>query len=155
MQRRNSYSDLELVVAVSGSICLLVKSLLFGLTWGGIIWLILSCAYFIISWRFPSNGDVVKHSTTLYFVLSVAAMVTIVMLDKNTRPVMHAFEGTGDTIPDVQPIEELVPVIQDAPLQADTFATDTLSVDELLPDTLGRVGEPPSQEAPADTTTIL
>ncbi len=62
MQRNNSYRDLGLVVAVCVFVCVLVKSLLFGFTWVGIIWLILSCAYFYIVWRCSSTGKTVKNA---------------------------------------------------------------------------------------------
>ena len=135
MQRRNSYSDLGLVVAISIFICILVKSFLFGFTWIGIIWMLLSCVYFYISWRGPSEGKVVKHATTLFLVLSAVALIGILLFDKNARPEMHAFEGTGDTIQDAVIVEEepIVPIYVMEP--EDTLVSDTLLADE-TPDSL-------------------
>lgn len=135
MQRRNSYSDLGLVVAISFFICILVKSFLFGFTWIGIIWMLLSCVYFYISWREPSDSKVVKHATTLFLVLSTVALIGILLFDKNARPEMHAFEGTGDTIQDAVIVEEepIVPIYVMEP--EDTLVSDTLLADE-TPDSL-------------------
>lgn len=135
MQRRNPYSDLGLVVAISIFICILVKSFLFGFTWIGIIWLLLSCAYFYVSWRGPSEGKVVKHATTIFLVLSAVALIGILLFDKNARPEMHAFEGTGDTIQDAVIVEEepIVPIYVMEP--EDTLVSDTLLADE-TPDSL-------------------
>ena len=131
MQRRNSYSDLGLVVAVSIFICILVKSLLFGFTWIGIVWMILSCTYFYVSWREPSDSKVVRHATTFFLILSVVALIGVFMFDKNARPVMHAFEGTGDTIPDAVVEEDpIVPIYVMEP--EDTIMSDTLLLDEMM-----------------------
>ena len=145
MQRRNPYSDLGLVVAISIFICILVKSFLFGFTWIGIIWLLLSCAYFYVSWREPSDSKVVKHTTTLFLVLSAVALIGILLFDKNARPEMHAFEGTGDTIQDAVIMEEepIVPIYVMEP--GDTIVSDTLLDDE-TPDSLI------TDEAPAETS---
>ena len=112
MQRRNSYSDLGLVVAVSIFICILVKSSLFGFTWIGIIWMLISGGYFYVSWREPSDSRIVKHATTFYLVFSAVALLGVLLFDKNARPEMHAFEGTGDTIQDAVIVEEdpIVPI---------------------------------------------
>ena len=132
MQRRNSYSDLGLVVAISIFICILVKSFLFGFTWVGIIWMLLSCVYFYVSWRRPSDSKVVKHATTLFLVLSAVALIGILLFDKNAQPEMHAFEGTGDTIQDAVIVEEepIVPIYVMEP--EDTLVSDTLLTDETL-----------------------
>ena len=79
MQRRNSYRDLGLTVSVSVFICILVKCLLFGFTWVSLLWLIFTCAYFYVTWRYPSEGAVVKHSTTAFLVLSFLAIVGIAL----------------------------------------------------------------------------
>jgi len=148
MQRRNSYSDLGLVVSVSIFICILVKSFLFGFTWIGIVWILLSCAYFYVSWRYPSDSKVVKRSTTLYLVLSAVALIGILLFDKNARPVMHAFEGTGDTIQDVKVVEEepIAPIYVMEP--EDTLLSDTLLMEEGLDSLI--MGEA-SEETTPDT----
>ncbi|MBP3213725.1 MAG: hypothetical protein J6M19_02645 [Bacteroidaceae bacterium] len=130
MQRRNSYSDLGLTVALSVFVCILVKCLLFGFTWVGIVWLLLACAYFYLSWRHPSGGKVVRHATTAFLALSAIAIAGVVLFDKNTRPVMHAFEGTGDTIKDAEVVEEepIAPIY--VPQPEDTVQEDTLPMEE-------------------------
>ncbi len=156
MQRNNSYRDLGLVVAVCVFVCVLVKSLLFGFTWVGIIWLILSCAYFYIVWRYSSTGKLVKLATTLFLVFSVLAFVGILLFDKNARPEMHPFEGTGDTIKDVSVVEEepIVPIYVMEP--EDTLLSDTLLPEETLDSLFIDEG---SELAPNDTfptqTTII
>lgn len=54
------------------------------------------------------------------------------MFDKNARPVMHAFEGTGDTIKDAEVVEEepIVPIY--VPQPEDTVAEDTLPQEETI-----------------------
>lgn len=140
MQRRNSYSDLGLVVAISIFICIFVKSLLFGFTWIGILWMLISCAYFYVSWREPSDSKAVKHSTTFYLAISAVFFVGVLMFDKNALPEMHAFEGTGDTIQDAAVVEEepIVPIYEMQP--EDTLVTDTLLPEETL-DSLFMGGE--------------
>lgn len=130
MKRRNPFSDLGLVIAISVFICILIKSLLFGITWGSIIWIIISCAYFVISWKFDSQSNVVKHSTTAFLVLSVIAATAVVLFDKKATPQMHAFEGTGDTIQDVQIIDLGPQVNMYETLPDDTTAYEADSVAE-------------------------
>lgn len=151
MQRSNSYRDLGLVVAVSVFICVLVKSMLFGFTWVGIIWLILSCAYFYVAWRCASVVKLVKFATTLFLVLSALALAGLLLFDKNARPEMHPFEGTGDTIQDVNMVEEepIAPIYVMQP--EDTLLSDTLLPEETL-DSLFLDAEPES--VTNDTITI-
>ena len=137
MQRRDSYSDLGLMVAIGIFICILIKSMMFGFTWVGIVWLLLACFYFYVSWRYASRSRVVRHSTTGFLLLSVVAIMGILLFDRNTRPVMHAFAGTGDTIADpvvmdeapVLPIADIVPVDT---LEADTLVADSVSADTII-----------------------
>ena len=151
MQRRNPYSDLGLVVAISIFICILVKSFLFGFTWIGIIWLLLSCAYFYVSWREPSDSRIVKHATTFYLVFSAVALLGVLLFDKNARPEMHAFEGTGDTIQDAVIVEEdpIVPIYVMEP--EDTLVSDTLLTHETLDSLILEEG---TEETSVDTVII-
>ena len=136
MQRRNSYSDLGLMVALGVFICILIKSMLFGFTWVGIIWLLLTCAYFYVSWRYASQSRVVHRSTTGFLILSVVAITGILLFDRNTRPIMHAFAGTGDTIVDPV-VEDENPVVPMADLlPVDTLSADTLAADSIRMDTI-------------------
>lgn len=157
MQRRNPYSDLGLIVALSVFICILTKCLLFGFTWVSIVWLILSCAYFYVSWRFPSSGKVVKHSTTFFLLISVIAVAGILLFDKNARPVMHAFEGTGDTIQDAVIVEEepIVPIY--VPQPEDTVQQDTLEQEEVFTDSLlnNQISNNTNDAQTAESDTLL
>lgn len=126
MKSRNPYSDLGMIVAVSVFICILIKSLLFGFTWGGIVWLIISCGYFFISYKHPSDSKMVKTATHCFLVLSVLTALSVVMFDKKAMPKMHAFEGTGDTIQDVHYIDEGPMVVMHEEAPVDTAKADTL-----------------------------
>ena len=151
MQRRNSYSDLGLVVAVSIFICILVKSSLFGFTWIGIIWMLISGGYLYVSWREPSDSRIVKHATTFYLVFSAVALLGVLLFDKNARPEMHAFEGTGDTIQDAVIVEEdpIVPIYVMEP--EDTLVSDTLLTHETLDSLILEEG---TEETSVDTVII-
>ena len=151
MQRRNSYSDLGLMVSVSIFICILVKSSLFGFTWIGILWMLISCAYFYLSWREPSDSKLLKHSTTSYLVLSAVFLIGVLMFDKNARPEMHAFEGTGDTIQDAAIVEQepIAPIYEMQP--EDTLVSDTMS--DAVIDSVFFDAEPES--VPSDSNNVL
>lgn len=134
MQRRNSYSDLGLVIAISIFICILIKCLLFGFTWVGIGWLLFSCVYFIVSWRWPSDSKWVKNLTTFYLLFSVVAALGTIFFDKKTRPVMHAFEGTGDTIQDERIVEESQNKKTAEAIPGETTQQDSLKSNLIIPD---------------------
>jgi len=95
-------------------------------------------------------------ATTLFLVFSVLAFVGILLFDKNARPEMHPFEGTGDTIKDVSVVEEepIVPIYVMEP--EDTLLSDTLLPEETLDSLFIDEG---SELAPNDTfptqTTII
>lgn len=153
MQRRNSYSDLGLVVSITVFICILIKSMLFGFTWVGIVWLLLTCAYFYVSWRYASDSRVVQRGTTGFLILSVVAITGILLFDRNTRPIMHAFSGTGDTIVDPVVMDEAPVVSMEDVVPDDSLAGDTLAADTLLMDTIiNNVSSPASQQADSANT---
>lgn len=127
MKHRNPYSDLGLIIAASVFICIFIKSLLFGITWGGLVWIAISCLYFYVSWKYPSDDEIVKNSTTAYLLLSVVTVVCVVLFDKKAMPKMHAFEGTGDTIQDVRYVDEGPTVVTYEELPVDTLDSDSLS----------------------------
>lgn len=129
MKRRNSYSDLGLVISISVFICILTKCVLFGPTWGGIVWLVITLVYFFLSFKYPSEGKVVRHSTTTYLILSVVVATSVVLFDRKATPELHAFAGTGDTIQDVHIVEEAPPVEEYIPYVLDTTVVDTAVVD--------------------------
>lgn len=125
------------MVAIGIFICILIKSMMFGFTWVGIVWLLLSCVYFYVSWRYASSSRVVRHSTTGFLFLSVVAIMGILLFDRNTRPVMHAFEGTGDTIADLvvmdeDPVMPMAAIMSVDTLEADTLAADSVSMDTII-----------------------
>lgn len=127
MKRRNPYSDLGLLLAASIFICILIKSMLFGITWGGIVWMLISCLYFYVSWKYSSEDKIVKHATTSFLVLSLITVVCVVMFDKKAMPKMHAFEGTGDTIQDVRFVDEGPVVVTYEESPADTTEVDSMT----------------------------
>ena len=129
MQKRKPYCDLGLVVAIGVFICVAIKCLLFGFTVINAIWLVMACGYFFISWKLKLEDPRMKHSTTAFLVLSVAAMIASAVLDQNTRPTMHAFEGMGDTIADYKVMENVVeekPEVKVDSAKNDSLASDTL-----------------------------
>lgn len=139
------------MVSVSIFICILVKSFLFGFTWIGILWMLISCAYFYLSWREPSDSKLLKHSTTSYLVLSTVFLIGVLMFDKNARPEMHAFEGTGDTIQDAAIVEQepIAPIYEMQP--EDTLVSDTMS--DAVIDSVFFDAEPES--VPSDSNNVL
>ena len=139
------------MVSVSIFICILVKSSLFGFTWIGILWMLISCAYFYLSWREPSDSKLLKHSTTSYLVLSAVFLIGVLMFDKNARPEMHAFEGTGDTIQDAAIVEQepIAPIYEMQP--EDTLVSDTMS--DAVMDSVFFDAEPAS--VPNDSNNVL
>lgn len=139
------------MVSVSIFICILVKSSLFGFTWIGILWMLISCAYFYLSWREPSDSKLLKHSTTSYLVLSAVFLIGVLMFDKNARPEMHAFEGTGDTIQDAAIVEQepIAPIYEMQP--EDTLVSDTMS--DAVIDSVFFDAEPES--VPSDSNNVL
>ena len=140
------------MVSVSIFICILVKSFLFGFTWIGILWMLISCAYFYLSWREPSDSKLLKHSTTSYLVLSAVFLIGVLMFDKNARPEMHAFEGTGDTIQDAAVVEQepIAPIYEMQP--EDTLVSDTMLSDAAM-DSVFFDAEPES--VPNDSNNLL
>ena len=135
--RRNPYADLGLVVAVAVFIILLIKSLIFGLSWFSLV------AYFLISYFKNSNDPLVRRATTAYLLLMFLSLVGVVLFDKNARPKMHAFEGAAvDTVTE----EEFV--IEDRDIPVEIVRPDTMSVDSLDEDTTALSPDLPIMESP-------
>ena len=129
--KRNPYADLGLVVAVAVLVVLLVKSLVFGLSWASLVCLVLTVAYLVVSAENKSDSRLVRHTTSAYMLLIVMFVVATVLFDKNARPKMHAFEGAAT---DTMPKEEFVVEDRDIPVEiavADTVETDSLEADTL------------------------
>lgn len=128
--KREPYSDLGLIVAVAAFIIMIVKSLLFDLSWSAIVWTCITVGYFVISYKYTSDSKTVKRATTAYLVLSVIALVSLVVFDKNARPKIHAFEGAAtDTIVE----EEFIIEDKELPYEAapaDSVEADTLELSE-------------------------
>lgn len=118
-----------LVIASGIFICVVIKSILFGFTWINGLWLLMAIGYFYLSWKLDSHDKKMKHATTAFITLSLAAMFASAMLDQNKRPAMHAFEGRGDTIADYAVHEEEVEQVPAATV--DTVETDSVSADTL------------------------
>lgn len=122
--KRAPYADLGLMTAISILIVMLVKSFLFGFTWGAIAGLAVTAAYLIISAVYRSESNIVRHATTAYLILSALSICSVIMFDKNTRPKMVAFKGVDtDTVKvEETKIEEEVPIAV-----ADTAVRDTIA----------------------------
>lgn len=152
MKKRNPFSDLGMVVAISVFICILIKSLLFGFTWGSIVWIIITCAYFFVSAKYDSDSKLVKQSTRAFLILSVLTAVTMALFDRKAMPKMHAFEGTGDTIQDEQIVDMGPKVTMYEVLPEDTVAQETDSLTEEQEVTMDDFID---LEAPAEETEMV
>lgn len=127
--RRNPYADMGLVIAISVLIIMLVKSLLFGFSWGAIIWLIIVVIYLVLSVKFHSRSKVVKIATTVFLLLSIISVCLVTLFDKNTRPKMPAFQkAEEDTVKIEEPVvvepEPIIPIV-------DTVVVDTSLTTEI------------------------
>ena len=119
--------DMGLVVALSVFVCVLIHGLLFGMTWIGMLWMGLAVAYVVmVCWLKCGHGKM-KLMTWIFLVLSAAALVGVVVTDDIQRPVMHEYEGVGDTISDYSDseTEEVeMPAFVSEPVVADSVAAD-------------------------------
>ena len=80
-----------------------------------------------------------KLMTWIVLVLSAAALVGVVMTDDIQRPVMHEYEGVGDTISDYsdrQAEEVEMPVLVSQPEVADSVAVDMSDGGEVAADSM-------------------
>lgn len=146
MKQRNPYADLGLVIAVAVFIVVLIKSLIFGLSWASIACFLITIAYFVISAIRKSDDKVVKHSTTAYLLAMLLLVVSLVLFDKNARPKMHAFEGAA-----VDSVQEEEFVVEDKEIPIEIVQPDTAEVDTLLQDTTTLMDETESAEPIEDT----
>lgn len=146
MKQRNPYADLGLVIAVAVFIVVLIKCLIFGLSWASIACFLITIAYFVISAIRKSDDKVVKHSTTAYLLAMLLLVVSLVLFDKNARPKMHAFEGAA-----VDSVQEEEFVVEDKEIPIEIVQPDTAEVDTLLQDTTTLMDETESAEPTEDT----
>lgn len=146
MKQRNPYADLGLVIAVAVFIVVLIKCLIFGLSWASIACFLITIAYFVISAIRKSDDKVVKHSTTAYLLAMLLLVVSLVLFDKNARPKMHAFEGAA-----VDSVQEEEFVVEDKEIPIEIVQPDTAAVDTLLQDTTTLMDETESAEPTEDT----
>lgn len=129
--KRNSYADLGLVIAVSVFIIVLVKSMIFGLSWASIACIVFTIAYFVVSALKKSDDVLVKRATTAYLLFMLLFVVSVLLFDKNARPKMHAFEGAA-----VDTVQEEEFVVEDKEIPIEIVQPDTVEVDTLVHDTL-------------------
>lgn len=146
MKQRNPYADLGLVIAVAVFIVVLIKCLIFGLSWASIACFLITIAYFVISAIRKSDDKVVKHSTTAYLLAMLLLVVSLVLFDKNARPKMHAFEGAA-----VDSVQEEEFVVEDKEIPIEIVQPDTAEVDTFLQDTTTLMDETESAEPIEDT----
>jgi len=131
-KRRDSYADLGLVIAIAIFLVMVIKTLLFGVTWGDIIWLLISIVYLLISFFLPSADKRMKYATTAFLLLCVATSATRYIYDQKATPKLHAFEGA---LNDTTSEEEFV--VRDEPeiikeQVIDTITIDTARIDDEL-----------------------
>ncbi len=129
-RQRNSFVDMGIMVALSVCICMLMQCLLFGPSWLGVMWILMSAAYLLTVWRMNKMLRKKKVVTVVFLVFSALALGGAVMMDDNQRPVMHAYEGMGDTIADYadrQTEEVEMPVLLPDAAPADSAVVDTLA----------------------------
>ncbi len=138
-RQRNSFVDMGLVVALSAFVCVLIHGLLFGMTWIGMLWMGLAVAYVVmVCWLKCGHGKM-KLMTWIFLVLSAAALVGVVVTDDIQRPVMHEYEGVGDTISDYsdrQAEEVEMPVLVSLPEVPDSVAADMSDGGEVAADSM-------------------
>lgn len=89
---RNPYADTGLMIAVAMLIVMVIKSLIFGVTWESIFWFVIAIAYCVVSYKYDSQSKTIKHTTTGFIVLSIIAAFAIAIIDRKPQPKMHAFE---------------------------------------------------------------
>ncbi|MBQ9363546.1 MAG: hypothetical protein IJT97_09050 [Bacteroidaceae bacterium] len=153
--KRNSYADLGLVIAVTVFVIVLIKSLIFGLSWASIACLVFTIAYFVVSALRKSDDALVKWTTTAYLLFMLLFIITVVLFDKNAHPKMHAFEGAAiDTVQE----EEFVVEDKEIPveiIQSDTIEADTLTNDTIQAESVPEPSEPVEPTEPSDTSLSL
>ena len=144
--KRNPYADVGLIVAIAAFIIMLVKMLIFGISWAAATCFILTIIYFSVSFRYKSDSKTVRNSTTAYLVLLAATVACVVLFDKNTRPKMHAFEGAAvDTLQE----EEFLVIDKEVPVEIvenDTTESDSVGAEEFSDTDL----EETSEETPVE-----
>ena len=140
--KRNSYADLGLVIAVSVFVIVLVKSLIFGLSWASIACIVFTIAYFVVSVLKKSDDVLVKRATTAYLLFLLLFVVSVLLFDKNARPKMHAFEGAA-----VDTIQEEEFVVEDKEIPIEIVQPDTVEIDTLVHDTLSNLSTEDTETA--------
>lgn len=141
-KRRNPYSDVGLMIAVSVFIVMIVKCLLFSVTTISIGWIVLCGIYFFLSYKYNSEDKIIKHSTTAFILLSLLLFVSIIFLDTNVKPKMHAFEGAKkDTLTEEEFKMKKDPTIPEE-IEQDEDENDTLAI---VPDSVNAFENPESE----------
>ncbi|MCM1312331.1 MAG: hypothetical protein NC206_02785 [Bacteroides sp.] len=123
--RRSPYSDMGLVLAVSLFVTMVVKGLIFGFTWNGIVLAIIACAYFIIYAVMRSRKKTMKITTTVFIILSALSVWAEFSSRKNVRPKMPVFHGMASDTTDLEE-EELDIFAEPVPIVQENITTDTI-----------------------------
>ena len=111
---------------------MILRFIMFGVNIGdveSIVWLVAAIAYCILSYKYDSFSNIIRHSTSAFLALSVLVIVALVFIDRKPQPKMHAFEGAvKDTVKQEEITEEEqipeLPVVKD---------TDTIKVSDSIP----------------------
>lgn len=121
-----------------------------------IIWLAAAIAYCVLSYKYDSYSNIIRHSTSAFLGLSVLVIVAMAFIDRNPQPKMHAFEGAArDSVKPEEIIEE--EQIPELPVVMDI---DTIKVSDSIPpivedDNTESVILPPEEEiieSPSENT---
>lgn len=124
---RTSLSDAGLMLAASLFVIIIIKSLLFGFTWLGTIWLVVDIIYLILQIRSRRIGGTLRTATIWFMSFSLLALVLMFVFDEEAKPKMPVFQGAAtDTVVTAPVVEEVEP----EPVVVDTMPDSTeLSVD--------------------------
>lgn len=97
---RSPYTDMGIILAISVFITMLVKGLIFGFTWSGIVMIVLSVAYLSTYMICRQRIKAMNFSTTAFILLSFLSVCIEFTSNKNIRPKMPVFHGAeNDTVP--------------------------------------------------------
>lgn len=147
--KRNSFVDLGLTIAVTIIVIVIIRSLIFGISWEDGFWIILAAAYCAVSYKYDSESPVVKKLTTAFLTLTGVSIVAMLIIGRKPQPTMHAFEGAStDTIAEEEFIVKDDPRIPE--IIEDTVVTDTLT-DTIFTEEIPVIEEE-EEEVPAEQT---
>lgn len=121
--KRHPYADLGLTIAIGLFIITLINALLFDFTIVKAMWFVVCIAYFVVSYKFPSDSKQLRNCTHALLAVTVLGLAATILFDTNTQPKAHAFDGAAV---DSTETEDIILEDKDIPM---TVEIDTLSDD--------------------------